>query len=58
MDEAKRSKYLVLQKAKYVANYHKELLHGVQSLLAVMGKSSVSELSMEDLTQRKKVMKE
>jgi len=56
MDEAKRSKYLVLQKAKYVANYHKELLHGVQSLLAVMGKSSVSELSMEDLTQRKKVM--
>ena len=57
MDEAKRSKYLVLQKAKYVANYHKELLHGVRSLMAVMGKSSVSELSMEDLTQRKKVQK-
>ena len=57
MDESKRSKYLVLQKAKYVANYHKELLHGVQALLAVMGKNSISELSMNDLTQRKKVQK-
>lgn len=57
MDEAKRSKYLVLQKAKYVASYHKELLHGVQGLLAVMGKTTVSELSMDDLTQRKKGMK-
>jgi len=47
MDEAKRSKYLVLQKAKHVANY--ELLHGVRSLLAVMGKEDVSELSMDDL---------
>lgn len=55
MDESKRSKFLVLQKAKNVANYHKELLHGVRALLAVMGKTSVSELSMEDLTQRKKV---
>jgi len=52
MDEAKRSKYLVLQKAKSVANYHEELLHGVQSLLAVMGKSDVSELSMNDIMKR------
>ena len=49
MDETKRSKYLVHQKAKYVANYHRELLHGVQSLLAVMGKEKVSELSMNDI---------
>lgn len=49
MDEGKRSKYLVLQKAKNVANYHKELLHGVQSLMAVMGKNDVSELNMDDL---------
>ncbi len=54
MDENKRSKYLVLQKAKHVANYHNELLHGVSSLLAVMGKRSISELSMDDLTQRKR----
>ena len=52
MNEAKRSKYLILQKAKYVANYHRELLHGVRSLLAVMGKENVNELSMHDLTIR------
>ncbi|MEA3455947.1 MAG: FMN-binding glutamate synthase family protein [Campylobacterota bacterium] len=48
-NEEKRSKYLVLQKAEYVANYHNELLHGVSSLLAVMGKTTVSELSLNDL---------
>ena len=53
MDEAKRSKYLVLQKAKHVANYHHELLHGVRSLLAVMGKSNVSELTVNDLMSQK-----
>jgi len=52
MDEGKRSKYLVHQKAKYVANYHAELLHGVRSLLAVMGKENVNELSMNDLMMR------
>jgi len=52
MDEAKRSKYLVLQKSRHVANYHNELLHGVQSLLAVMGKSDVRELTMDDLMLR------
>lgn len=52
MNEAKRSKYLVHQKAKYVANYHRELLHGVQSLLAVMGKENVNELSIDDLNIR------
>jgi glutamate synthase domain-containing protein 2 len=54
MDEAKRSKYLVMQKAKYIANYHNELLHGVSSLLAVMGKDNVSELSMHDLIPKGK----
>jgi len=49
MDESKRSKYLVLQKAKHVANYHRELLHGVKSLMAVMGKTKVSQLSKNDL---------
>ena len=52
MDESKRSKYLVLQKAKHVSNYHHELLHGVQSLMAVMGKTHVSEFSMDDLNPR------
>ncbi len=52
MDEGKRSKYLVLQKAKHVANYHNELIHGVQSLMAVMGKTHVSEFSKKDLNPR------
>ena len=52
MDESKRSKYLVLQKAKHVANYHHELLHGVRSLMAVMGKTNISEFSMDDLNER------
>ncbi len=52
MDESKRSKYLVLQKAKHVVNYHNKLLYGVRSLLAIMGKSSVSELSLSDLMER------
>jgi len=51
MNEAKRSKYLVEQKSRHVANYHHELLYGVRSLLAVMGKNDVKELSPEDLTR-------
>ncbi|MBT8343891.1 MAG: FMN-binding glutamate synthase family protein [Sulfurovum sp.] len=49
MNEIKRSRYLVLQKSKHIANYHNELLNGVRSLLAVMGKSNPSELGMDDL---------
>ncbi|MEA3420001.1 MAG: FMN-binding glutamate synthase family protein [Campylobacterota bacterium] len=49
MDEGKRSKYLVIQKSKNVANYHRELIHGVRSLLAVMGKKHVIQLSKADL---------
>ena len=49
MDEKKRSKYLVAQKSKSIARYHAELIHGVRSLLAVMGKKEVSQLGREDL---------
>ncbi|HEY9189972.1 MAG TPA: FMN-binding glutamate synthase family protein [Sulfurovum sp.] len=49
MDEIKRSKYLVLEKSRHVANYHKELIQGVRSLLAVMGKTSPGQLSRDDL---------
>jgi glutamate synthase domain-containing protein 2 len=52
MDEAKRSKFLVIEKSHHVANYHHALLKGVRSMLAVMGKNSVDELSMEDLNLR------
>jgi len=57
MDEGKRSKYLVLQKAKYVANYHNELINGVRSLMAVMGKTKVTDLSKDDLMPRDRTLK-
>ena len=50
MDEGKRSKYLVIQKSKNIARYHRELIQGIRSLLAVMGKKHVSRLRREDLT--------
>ncbi len=52
MNEAKRSKFLVIEKSKHVAFYHHQLILGVRGLLAVLGKENVNELSMEDLTPR------
>jgi len=54
MNEAKRSKYLVIEKSKHIAYYHHQLLHGVRSLLAVMGKKHIDELHMDDLILRTK----
>ncbi len=54
MNEAKRSKYLIIEKSKHVAFYHHQLLHGVRSLLAVMGKKHIDELHMDDLIMRTK----
>jgi len=50
MDEGKRSKYLVTQKSHNIVHYHDELVHGIRSLLAVMGKKEISELCRGDLT--------
>ncbi|PHS39186.1 MAG: FMN-binding glutamate synthase family protein [Sulfurovum sp.] len=54
MNEAKRSKYLVIEKSKHIAFYHHQLLHGVRTLLAVMGKTHINELHMGDLILRTK----
>ncbi len=54
MNEAKRSRYLVIEKSKHIAYYHHQLLHGVRSLLAVMGKIHINELHMSDLILRTK----
>jgi len=58
MNEAKRSKYLVIEKSKHIAFYHHQLLHGVRSLLAVMGKKHINELHMGDLILRTKKIDE
>ena len=52
MNEAKRSKYLVEQKAKNIANYHSALLKGVSSLLAIMGKDKCKMLCRDDLIMK------
>lgn len=53
MNKEKRSKYLVEQKARTVANYHNAMISGIIGLLAVMGKKHICELSKDDLIQRK-----
>lgn len=49
MNEAKRSKFLIGQKSKSIANYHNGLIKGVRELMAVVGKTSKSELSKKDI---------
>lgn len=53
MNKEKRSKYLVEQKARTIANYHNAMISGIIGLLAVMGKKHICELSKDDLVQRK-----
>jgi len=49
MDKGKRSKFLVAKKSQTIANYHEALLDGIKSLLAIMGKRDIKELSKNDL---------
>jgi len=51
MNEVKRSRYLVEQKARSIASYHNALINGIRELLAVMGKKRLDQLGREDLTQ-------
>jgi glutamate synthase domain-containing protein 2 len=48
-DKKKRASFLVEQKATHVASYHKQMLHGIQHLLAVMGIDHISKLSKSNL---------
>jgi glutamate synthase domain-containing protein 2 len=49
MDEGRRSKFLVAKKSQTVANYHDAMIEGIRSLLAIMGKRTIKELSEDDL---------
>jgi len=53
MDEGRRSKFLVAKKSQTVANYHDAMIEGIRSLLAIMGKKSIKELSQDDLLKTK-----
>jgi glutamate synthase domain-containing protein 2 len=47
-----RASYLVDRKGHEIANYHRNLVKGVRTLLAIMGKRRLDELSRADLTYR------
>ncbi|CAA6803130.1 MAG: Ferredoxin-dependent glutamate synthase (EC [uncultured Sulfurovum sp.] len=49
MDKGRRSKFLVAKKSQTVANYHDALIEGIRSLLAIMGKKRLKDLSLDDL---------
>lgn len=51
-DEKIRASYLVVKQARHMANYHTNLLHGVKTLLAVMGYKHISKLCKQNLTYR------
>lgn len=48
-DAKKRSAYLVMKQSKHVESYHNNLLKGLKTVLAVMGKKSHTELSEKNL---------
>jgi len=48
-DKKKRASFLVEQKSKNIASYHKQLLYGIQSLLAIMGLDDINKLSKKEL---------
>jgi glutamate synthase domain-containing protein 2 len=51
-DPKLRASYLVVRKGHEIANYHKNLMKGVRTLLAIMGKRSLSELSRQNITYK------
>ncbi|NOX15534.1 MAG: FMN-binding glutamate synthase family protein, partial [Epsilonproteobacteria bacterium] len=48
-DPKKRAAYLVMKESKKVTNYHNNLLKGLKTILAVVGKSSYRDLCKSDL---------
>ena len=49
-DPKLRASYLVTKKGQEIANYHKNLLKGMHTLLAIMGFDEISKLSRKNLT--------
>ncbi len=48
-DKKKRASFLVEKKARNIASYHEQMLHGVQNLLAIMGVKHIEKLSKKNL---------
>ena len=51
-DPKKRASYLVARKGEEIGNYHKNLLKGMKTMLAIMGYTHISQLSKKNLTYK------
>jgi len=51
-DPKKRASYLVIKQAGEIANYHKNIIHGMKTVLAVMGNKSINDLKRSQLTYK------
>ncbi len=49
-DPKKRASFLVVKQGREIANYHNNLIKGLKTILAVMGKASINDLEKENLT--------
>ncbi len=49
-DPKKRASFLVVKQGQEIANYHNNLIKGLKTILAVMGKESINDLKKENLT--------
>ena len=51
-DARRRASYLVVRKSNEIANYHKNMLKGIKTMLSVMGLSQVNMLSKDKLSYK------
>ncbi len=51
-DPKKRASYIVVRKGNEIANYHKNLIKGMKTMLAIMGFEKIGQLSKQNLSYR------
>jgi len=49
-DKKKRASFLVEKQGREIAHYHDNLIKGLKTILAIMGKASINDLSKKNLT--------
>ena len=49
-DKKKRASFLVVKQSQEIAHYHNNLIKGLKTILAIMGKKSINDLSNQNLT--------
>jgi len=51
-DPKKRASYIVVRKGNQIANYHKNLIKGMKTMLSIMGFEKIDQLSKKNLTYK------